>query len=181
MCVSVFSAGVGRTGTFIAIDGVLDQCLEEGKADVFGFVSEMRKQRNFMVQSLVCLESQTWKILLSCLQEQYVFVYKALAEWYLFADTDVDVEQIRDHVDSLREPPKGEKRPSTSSAGASSVQAMAAAVLRSPRLSRLTSSNSAALPTGMELEFKASLETDLDIGSLSLIETRTNSRVVAFL
>ena len=47
------SAGVGRTGTFITLDVMMER-LEEGKAiDIFEFVSEMRTRRTKMVQILV--------------------------------------------------------------------------------------------------------------------------------
>ena len=68
---------------------MLDQMEAEDKVDIFGFVSGLRKQRNLMVQSL----------------EQYVFVYKAMAEWYLFGHTDVDHDDVEKHYRGLMEPP----------------------------------------------------------------------------
>ena len=47
------SAGVGRTGTFIAIDTVLEQAKKEGVVDIAGVINKLRHQRMQMVQNLV--------------------------------------------------------------------------------------------------------------------------------
>ncbi|XP_025107111.1 receptor-type tyrosine-protein phosphatase alpha-like isoform X2 [Pomacea canaliculata] len=60
------SAGVGRTGTFIALDILMDQALEEGEINVPQVVVELRKDRCNMVQA----------------KDQYQFVYKAVLEAY---------------------------------------------------------------------------------------------------
>jgi len=49
------TAGVGRTGTYIAIDGMIDKMKQEGKIDIYQFVSQMRRERHLMVQTVVCL------------------------------------------------------------------------------------------------------------------------------
>ena len=53
-CISL-SAGVGRTGTLITIDRVLDQIREEMVVDIAGTITQLRKQRMKMVQTLVCV------------------------------------------------------------------------------------------------------------------------------
>ena len=57
------SAGVGRTGTYIALDRLLDRCTNaDGQLDVEGCVADMRMSRNMMVQT----------------EPQYLFIYGAL-------------------------------------------------------------------------------------------------------
>lgn len=48
-----FSAGVGRTGTFIAIDRLIYQIENESTVDVYGIVYDLRMHRPLMVQTEV--------------------------------------------------------------------------------------------------------------------------------
>ena len=54
--VSIFSAGVGRTGTFMVIDSMLDRIKAENTIDIFNFVAYLRTRRTAMVQTEVCSE-----------------------------------------------------------------------------------------------------------------------------
>ena len=47
------SAGVGRTGTFIVLDTMLQRIKNEENLYIYKFISEMRKRRTLMVQTLV--------------------------------------------------------------------------------------------------------------------------------
>ncbi|NWH39981.1 PTPRE phosphatase, partial [Chloropsis hardwickii] len=76
------SAGVGRTGTFIVIDAIMDMMHAEHKVDVFEFVSRIRNQRPQMVQT----------------DMQYSFIYQALLEYYLYGDTELDVSSLEKHL-----------------------------------------------------------------------------------
>lgn len=49
------SAGVGRTGTLVALDSLMQQLDDESQVAIFNTVCDMRHQRNFLVQSLVCV------------------------------------------------------------------------------------------------------------------------------
>lgn len=47
------SAGVGRTGTFLTLDAMLERCKKEKSINVYAFVKNMRQRRVLMVQTLV--------------------------------------------------------------------------------------------------------------------------------
>uniref|UniRef100_A0A7N6F7V1 Receptor-type tyrosine-protein phosphatase alpha n=1 Tax=Anabas testudineus TaxID=64144 RepID=A0A7N6F7V1_ANATE len=85
------SAGVGRTGTFIVIDAMLDMMIAERKVDVFGFVTRIRAQRCQMVQT----------------DMQYVFIFQALLEHYLYGDTELEVTSLESHLAKLYAPSPG--------------------------------------------------------------------------
>ncbi|KAL8176784.1 UNVERIFIED_CONTAM: hypothetical protein K2H54_038634, partial [Gekko kuhli] len=58
------SAGVGRTGTFIALDTLLSQAQKEGRIGVYSFVQRMRMNRPLMIQT----------------ESQYVFLHQCLLD-----------------------------------------------------------------------------------------------------
>ncbi|XP_061181077.1 receptor-type tyrosine-protein phosphatase epsilon-like [Saccostrea echinata] len=58
------SAGIGRTGTFIALDYLLEKGFKEGSVDVKNCVINLRQQRAFSIQSV----------------DQYIFLHDALVE-----------------------------------------------------------------------------------------------------
>ncbi|XP_061182305.1 receptor-type tyrosine-protein phosphatase kappa-like [Saccostrea echinata] len=66
------SAGIGRTGTFIALDFLIQQAKESGFIDVFRCVETLRRQRVHMVQTL----------------EQYIFLHDALVEALMCKSSD---------------------------------------------------------------------------------------------
>ena len=47
------SAGVGRTGTFITLDAMLERIRSDKSVNVYEFVKNMRERRVLMVQTMV--------------------------------------------------------------------------------------------------------------------------------
>ncbi|XP_063218858.1 tyrosine-protein phosphatase 69D isoform X2 [Bacillus rossius redtenbacheri] len=88
------SAGVGRTGTLVALDSLLQQLKEEEQVSIFNTVCDLRHQRNFLVQSL----------------KQYIFIYRALMEVAQFGDTEIEVSGLKIHIEKLKKWQNGKEK-----------------------------------------------------------------------
>ncbi|XP_053100712.1 receptor-type tyrosine-protein phosphatase F isoform X2 [Hemicordylus capensis] len=86
------SAGVGRTGCFIVIDAMLERMKHEKTVDIYGHVTCMRSQRNYMVQT----------------EDQYIFIHEALLEAATCGNTEVLARNLFAHIQKLSQVPPGE-------------------------------------------------------------------------
>ncbi|XP_031711084.1 receptor-type tyrosine-protein phosphatase S isoform X10 [Anarrhichthys ocellatus] len=86
------SAGVGRTGCFIVIDAMLERIRHERTVDIYGHVTLMRSQRNYMVQT----------------EDQYSFIHEALLEAVACGNTEVAARSLFSYMQKLSKVEPGE-------------------------------------------------------------------------
>ncbi|XP_044124286.1 receptor-type tyrosine-protein phosphatase S isoform X10 [Bufo gargarizans] len=86
------SAGVGRTGCFIVIDAMLERIKHEKTVDIYGHVTLMRSQRNYMVQT----------------EDQYSFIHDALFEAVACGNTEVPARNLYTYIQKLAQIEIGE-------------------------------------------------------------------------
>ncbi|XP_061883610.1 receptor-type tyrosine-protein phosphatase C [Entelurus aequoreus] len=81
------SAGVGRTGTYIGIDAMME-CLEaESRVDIYRFVFNLRRQRCLMVQ----------------VEAQYILIHQALLEHNQFGETEISLSELHSTLSMLKD------------------------------------------------------------------------------
>jgi protein tyrosine phosphatase len=81
------SAGVGRTGTFIALDVLLQRMQTHSDVNVNHLIYQMRSQRPSMVQT----------------PAQYYFIFLCINYEYLYGETSFTKDTLSEHLERLQE------------------------------------------------------------------------------
>ncbi|KAM7409684.1 hypothetical protein PAMA_001261 [Pampus argenteus] len=81
------SAGVGRTGTYIGIDAMMEGLEAEGRVDIYGYVVRLRRQRCLMVQ----------------VEAQYILIHQALLEHNQFGETEITLAELHSTLTTLKQ------------------------------------------------------------------------------
>ncbi|XP_062251206.1 receptor-type tyrosine-protein phosphatase C isoform X2 [Platichthys flesus] len=81
------SAGVGRTGTYIGIDAMMEAMEVEGRVDIYGYMVRLRRQRCLMVQ----------------VEAQYILIHQALVEHNQFGETEIPLSEVHSTLSQLTE------------------------------------------------------------------------------
>uniref|UniRef100_A0A8C3AYW8 Receptor-type tyrosine-protein phosphatase C n=1 Tax=Cyclopterus lumpus TaxID=8103 RepID=A0A8C3AYW8_CYCLU len=81
------SAGVGRTGTYIGIDAMMEGLEAEGRVDIYGYIVRLRRQRCLMVQ----------------VEAQYILIHQALLEHNQFGETEITVSELHSTLSTLKQ------------------------------------------------------------------------------
>jgi protein tyrosine phosphatase len=79
------SAGIGRTGTYIALDLLLEQYERKNSLNIYELIVALRHQRLQFVQ--------TW--------QQYKFIHVSLLEYYLFDNKWITIEESKTKLNLL--------------------------------------------------------------------------------
>ncbi|KAL3878261.1 hypothetical protein ACJMK2_030626, partial [Sinanodonta woodiana] len=83
------SAGIGRTGTYIALDYSFDEGREEGYVNIFECVNNLRQQRVGLVQTA----------------EQYVYLHEVILEAFQDTANDMSIDDLKLHYAQMRRNP----------------------------------------------------------------------------
>ncbi|KAK6179422.1 hypothetical protein SNE40_011786 [Patella caerulea] len=87
------SAGIGRTGTYLTLDYLIEEGKAEGSVDVVKCISRMRTERVNMVQTL----------------DQYVFLHEAILEWYIAGNITTSIADYKTEYQNLLKRPTSGK------------------------------------------------------------------------
>lgn len=91
--ISHCSAGIGRTGAFIAIDIMLERLRHERTVDIYECVTQLRAQRAYMVQT----------------DDQYIFIHDAVLDAAQSGSTEIPSSKLYHHMKRLLQyPPSGQ-------------------------------------------------------------------------